>query len=382
MRSDSAHVVCKKKYNMLRNRLLLTAAILLVCITCYTQNVGIGISNPQNLLQIHAASGSAFTQYTVTNSGSGATDGLLVGIDGTQQAFIRQRENLPLFFYTNDQLQMRLTQLGRLGIGVSTPARVLDVGGAGIQYSRITSTSGATTGIEFVREGAGQDWRWTNAGGFFDLYNVTNDFTTSNTSDIVATFTNSGRLGIGTISPVTELHIVGTIRNSELAGSGTRRVQANGSGDLIPGGLLSETKYWIVNGYAFNSTSSTFNYGSIAYNTSGVAALWAPVNLPDGATVTNVYINYGDISTISDLRVRMLKVDNPGNFIVATMAELESTGTPGASSPQLTDFSITDPIIDNFESTYLIEVAPAPGDTWDFNRINIRNVRIAYTLPY
>ena len=85
------------------------------------KDVGIGISNPNERFQVHAPSGSAFGQFTVTNSGSTGTDGFTIGIDGAQQAYVRQRENLPIFFYTNDQLRMRLTETGRLGVGVNNP---------------------------------------------------------------------------------------------------------------------------------------------------------------------------------------------------------------------------------------------------------------------
>lgn len=345
-----------------------------------TKDVGIGITNPVERHHVHASSGSSFSKYTVNNSGIGVGDGFLIGLDGANQAYVRQKENLPLFFYTNDQLRMRLTETGRLGIGVNFPDRILDVGGVSTQYARITSTSGASTGIEFVREGSGQDWRWTNSSGFFDLYNVTNDFTTTTTSDIIATFTNTGRLGIGDISPATELEVNGTIRASNLSGSGNRPVVASSSGDLIVS-TTPTTKYWSANGYAFNSSSSAFNLGSITYNTSGSGSIWTSINLPQGAIVTSFYINYGDISTISDINVRLLRVNIPGNFIQSNMSEITSAGTPGASSPALTDFTIIDPVIDNTNSTYLIEVRPKPGTFWDGNRINIRNVRISYTLP-
>lgn len=267
-----------------------------------------------------------------------------------------------------------------VGVGLSSPARVLDVGGAGIQYSRVTSTNGATTGFELVRQGAGQDWGWTNSSGFFDLYNVTNDFVSSSTADIIATFTSTGRLGIGDISPATELEVNGTIRASTLAGIGDRPLVANSSGDIVVSSA-STTQYWAVNGFSFNSSSSSFTFGSIAFNTSGTTSLWAPVNLPHGATVTSFYINYGDISATADLNVRLLRINTPGQFVQSTMSDITSSGTPGASSPEITDFTIIDPVIDNLTSTYVIEVRPEPGTSWDLNRINIRNARISYTEP-
>ena len=367
----------------MKSLIALLPALILTLITTkisLAQDVGIGISAPNELLHMHATSGSAFTRYSVNNSGTGTADGFVIGMDGALQAYIRQYENLPIFFYTNNTLRMRLTETGRLGVGVSAPAQTLDIGGAGTQYARVTSTNGATNGIEFVRQGAGQDWRWTNSSGFFDLYAVTNDFSSASTSDIVATFTSTGRFGIGTISPLTPLHVVGTIRNSDLAGTGTRPVVANSSGELQVSSA-PVTKYWSANGFEFYSNSSVFNWGSIVYNTSGTGSIRASFQLPHGALVTSVYYNYGDISTISNIRIRVLKLNIPGNFIAAVMSEFTSSGTPGSSSPTATDLTIVEPVIDHFGHTYLIEVSPQPGTSWDFNKINLRNVRIGYTLP-
>ena len=166
-----------------------------------------------------------------------------------------------------------------VGIGITSPSRQLDVGGIGTQYSRVTSTSGATTGIEFVRQGSGQDWRWTNSSTFFDLYNVTDDFVAPTLSDVIATFTSSGRLGIGSTNPATELHVDGTIRSTDLSGTGNRPVLANSSGNLIVGSAPS-TQYYSINGYSFRSSHPNFNESSIAYinSTTSTQFILAPFN--------------------------------------------------------------------------------------------------------
>jgi len=76
--------------------------------------VGIGIGVPQAHLHQDGATGTyhKFTAGTVT--GTAATDGFDIGIASDGRAEIRQRENAPLLFYTNNQLRMQLLATGEL----------------------------------------------------------------------------------------------------------------------------------------------------------------------------------------------------------------------------------------------------------------------------
>lgn len=371
---------------------LLTILLSILVIVCSAQNIGINNATPDP---------DAILDITSTDKGVliprvSSTQRLAIGGGSPAQGMLVYDVNVKSFFFYNGSSWQDLSEANdtdwtetatevyttkRAGVGITSPIRSLDVGGIGTQYSRVTSTSGATTGIEFVRQGGGQDWRWTNSSSFFDLYNVTNDFTSTTLSDIIATFTASGRLGIGTTNPSVELHVDGTIRSDNLAGSGNRPVVANSSGDLIISSTPS-TKYWAVNGYSFSSSHPNFNASSIAYinSTTSISFIVAPVNLPHNATVTSVAANFGDISTVSNIRIRLLRLANPGLNTNATLSEIISSGS-GSTSQTISDFSITAPTIDNFAYTYMIFVQPASGDTWDFNRINIRNIRISYTQP-
>lgn len=78
--------------------------------------VGIGVSSPQDIL--HVNSGAADSTIRITNSASGDTntDGLTVGIS-TADAYIRNYENGPIIFYTNNVEVMRLDTSGFLGLG-------------------------------------------------------------------------------------------------------------------------------------------------------------------------------------------------------------------------------------------------------------------------
>lgn len=122
-------------------------------------------------------------------------------------------------------VSLAYSQTKRVGIGLTNPERTLEVGGVGeSKYIRVSSETTFPNGIEFVKLGAGGDWRWQNANGFLDLYHVTNDFAATSSSDILATFTNSGRFGIGTLNPLSELHVIGEMRSSDLEVQNKMRV--------------------------------------------------------------------------------------------------------------------------------------------------------------
>ena len=90
--------------------------------------VGIGTSTPNYNLQINSAFGSSQVQFTYGASGSGVSDGFFVG-SGTSGGFIREAENLPITFSTNNTTAMTLAASGNLGIGTVSPATKLDVNG-------------------------------------------------------------------------------------------------------------------------------------------------------------------------------------------------------------------------------------------------------------
>jgi hypothetical protein len=211
------------------------------------------------------------------------------------------------------------------------------------------------------------------------LYSVQNDFDNATNSNIVATFTGTGRFGVGVLSPLNTVHVNGGFRANSLAGVGNRALSTNASGDIIVN-TSSTTKYWITNGYEFHSTHANFHEGDIAYvnSVSSTTKIYAVVHLPHQASVISVYFNYGDVSTTDNLRMRFVRIDNPGNFIDATLAEINSSGS-ASQIIQNTDGIISNPIIDNINYTYVLLVEPAIGSSWDSNKINIRNVRIAYT---
>jgi hypothetical protein len=84
-------------------------------------NVGIGTTSPQQPLHLHTASSSAANMvFSNTTTGSGASDGFVVGLDGAERGQIFNQENTDLLFGTNNLERMRIDSSGRLLLGTTT----------------------------------------------------------------------------------------------------------------------------------------------------------------------------------------------------------------------------------------------------------------------
>ena len=85
--------------------------------------MGLGTNSPANILHVHQtdATANSYVHITHADGGSGATDGLSVGIeDGGVNASIRNRENGYLRMFTNNTERMRIDSSGRLLLGTTT----------------------------------------------------------------------------------------------------------------------------------------------------------------------------------------------------------------------------------------------------------------------
>ena len=196
-------------------------------------NVGIGITSPASALHIDRGNATAsYLQFTAgTTTGQTATDGFDVGIDASGNAVLNQQESRAMLFSTNNTERMRLDSSGNLGLGVTPSAwgsltkaiQVSNTGasiwsftaaGSSAEYLYIdNNTYNDNTNSIYVRDGAAARYRqlagehtWWNAPS--GTAGATVSFTQAMTLDA------SGRLGIGTTSPTTELDVVGTVKTS------------------------------------------------------------------------------------------------------------------------------------------------------------------------
>jgi hypothetical protein len=91
-------------------------------------NVGIGSDTPTMPLTVYHAD-TAWAAFQTSLTGKSSYDGLLIGHTG-QNAYVRNLENNPLYFSTNDEIRMSIAADGNVGIGTVTPLANLNVYGS------------------------------------------------------------------------------------------------------------------------------------------------------------------------------------------------------------------------------------------------------------
>ncbi len=183
--------------------------------------LGLGISPVFNSLHIHKPN-SDYNYIHITNTTTGTThdDGLLFGFESDEHAYIVNRENTNLNFFTNNTQRMQISAGGNLGIGTVSPsAKIHSTGTILIDESAGTSNS-AVLRLEANRGSADQDSgeiRFYNQGGSDHDYarivgvrgGVTNSgylqFRTSEAGSegTRMTISSTGNIGIGVTPSVT-----------------------------------------------------------------------------------------------------------------------------------------------------------------------------------
>lgn len=166
-------------------------------------NVGIRTTNPNYSLQVNEDSTTDnFIQITNSTSGSTSSDGLIIGLDAGGEGRIEMKVDKTLSIYgpnTNESVRVGRgstngqIMLGNIGGSEAIIAGDIYAGGyAGIQHTNSSASM-------IVQNGNGRTIISYNSSQYLDIQ-------TDNLNSIVR-LTGGGKVGIGTTSPIGELHI-------------------------------------------------------------------------------------------------------------------------------------------------------------------------------
>jgi len=157
-------------------------------------NIGLGTSTIRQRLHQHVSdSGANYHAFTNSTTGTGTTDGLVVGISGDEDALIWNHEDEHMLFATNNTERMRIDSQGRLGVGTIAPGMILDVDGSSAAND-IARFSGANSGTLIFRNATSNE---------FIMHTSTSDalvFGTNGNTERMR-IDSSGNIGVGLTNP-------------------------------------------------------------------------------------------------------------------------------------------------------------------------------------
>lgn len=239
-------------------------------------NVGIGTTNPSNLLHVYSASSNVTLGYFQNSGGwnqiafSNGTATGDFGVDGSE-VFFGSNSNHDVKIRTNAAEKVRITSGGNVGIGTTSPenaegwSKVLDIYGNG-HAKVVVTTANIQTGI------------WSHDSGFYSApagglagtkTNHPYSLVTNGTSRI--TIASGGNVGVGTTTPNSPLHILGAAGSFGQLNIDSTATTNQSNFAISKGGL----RYWAV--YTPGANSDLRFYADPA-RTSGVGDIMTLAN--------------------------------------------------------------------------------------------------------
>jgi hypothetical protein len=181
-----------------------------------------------------------------------------------------------------------------------------------------------------------------------------------------------GNVGVGSSSPSEKLDVEGSIQ--------------------VDGDLKYEsakTRYYSVSHAAFDLEEKGGSYerrtgdfseseikrvqvGGGILNTR--ARLVAPINLPHGATITELDAHVFDNLASYDVTIRLVKQSFSGSDSQASIAMASTSGNPGLT--HIVDNTVHEPVVDNKNYSYNLQFDTSENTTM----VAMYNVRITYTV--
>ena len=331
-------------------------------------NLGVGTNSPLGKMEV-AGDGSFIGGLRVSGT-IGTTVGSSIYLDGATKDWTITATNAgagagnnKLIFrdYSSAADRVTIDGAGNVGIGTTAPAYLLDVNGsarvnnlrvntanlqfgAAMEVANRANIIGAGSPNLFIgNSGANCVQLLYNSAGYGQLF-------TTGTNDIV--LSAGGNVGIGTTAPSSELEVVGNIEIPAINNYtySTAKTHYQSYAPTTFNSLLPDL-------YAYGTNAAADFY---AYFRSGGAAFGyatVTVNLPDGATVTELQAWIYDNLATNPVRVSLHRQALGTSGFPPSMAEVESlTATATTAIQNLTDNTITfgTATIDNQNYAYFL----------------------------
>jgi hypothetical protein len=175
------------------------------------EKVGIGTTSPSFEFEVKDASGAAVIR--VNNGGDNRLVDLIADSTG---GLLRTVGSYPLVLNTNQTERMRILADGKVGIGTTTPTVPLEVNGA-VKFNEASGVSSGTVIIDGTATGNPQLRFYQNgtAKAYLTYWDSSDTLALTDGSASGLHFSPSTqRVGIGTSSPATTLHVSGGTANT------------------------------------------------------------------------------------------------------------------------------------------------------------------------
>ena len=312
-------------------------------------NVGIGNTNPSELLSLYKTSGTTLVQAAVhANSTVGFEIKKTNATTQTWRIADGQTVNGVLEFYdaTNSATRMAIKGDGNVGIGTTAPSNLLSIKGSGQEWDE-------SPAIKLWDATYSKGWYVgtanNQAAGDYYIRSVTSESAYPVAADQQFTITQGGNVGIGTIAPSYKLEVNGQVKSAEGLHSNNWQIYNTGTNGFLIGTNILANNYAHIHGeiklQQFNySTQQIINFSATVAATgvtSSAASSDIPVTIKLFMYAGTWYIwvpsptNYTDISAYIHMGSGYQGTSRSSNAITS----LSSAGVPSSGVTNSVDIS-------------------------------------------
>ena len=281
-----------------------------------TTGSGTNIAGTHLTLRAGIPTGSGVSgQVQIFPSTSSATGGTSPAANASKGLYLRQQitswDSNPALFMLNAVFGASASEGNRSGLVNDGAVVTIDGASNGSQSAlEIVGSSNASFGTQgfirffgsssknpYVTIGASTPGTSYTSGNFFiNTYN-------SGTEGTVATFTNTGNVGIGTTSPGNLLHVSGTGTVCQLASSNNNNLinlKGNGATNGVWLGTTSSDDFLISSGASISERARIDSSGRLLVGTSTANTSGAKLQTSDGLTFPTTQVASADANTLDD----------------------------------------------------------------------------------